>query len=239
MVFYRKSSFYVVLFYIFLLTNLILKYLNYVSIARDLGIYFYISLIIFLFASIGILAYFLLRVKSLSIYKRYIKNLDKTNYINFLLNPNFPNNDELGNLGSYINKLISTMREFDDLKKNKLMLKNKLNNSLVNKINKPMMILDDEFEIEIINDSFLKEFKELKERKLLNIKSSSIFNSQSYIDFLTNISSNKDDKIKNEIECNVVENSYILNIQSERIKYLDLILYCVIIEKKHKNIFSK
>jgi len=239
--FYKKGSFYVIIFYAINIANLIINYLHYIYSNIKLDSNFYLTLSIFILSTILLLVYFLLRLKSISVYAKYIKKIDKSNMDHFVINPGFPEEDELGRLGHYLNKLLNTLKDFDDLKKEKIRLNLKTIKKLLNMIKEPMFILDDSFKIDFYNNEFAKEFKIGNDKRLEEQSINNIITGESFDSLIKEIGETKTDSesIKKDIECSILNNVFQINFEIYPVFYGNYKNYIFLADKKHKNIFSK
>ncbi|NMC66768.1 MAG: hypothetical protein GYA61_00935 [Spirochaetales bacterium] len=83
-----------------------------------------------------------------------IEDSDDGSELSQFLKIKFPEEDELGRLGSVLNKLIYNLNEFDKLKKDKILLYKKEVLFLINLFEKPLVITDNEGNIISKNKAF-------------------------------------------------------------------------------------
>jgi len=98
-----------------------------------------------------------LKNKSLKYYQKLVNRIEESDDGSELSQLNkykFPEEDELGQLGSALNKLLSNINEFDLLKKEKILLYKKEISFLLNLFEKPIILTNDEGDIISTNKAF-------------------------------------------------------------------------------------
>jgi PAS domain-containing protein len=91
-------------------------------------------------------------------YKRIIDRLSSEGTMNFNLNISFPEKDEFGNLGKYLNKFIAQMRSFDRIKVERLRASQQKITALSEAVEKGLIIVSSENKITYANSHFVKLF---------------------------------------------------------------------------------
>lgn len=99
------------------------------------------------------------RGKSLSKYHRILDRLNIETSNMFNLNVKFPPDDEFGNLGTRLNKLINQLQTFDKIKQKKYVLERVKANELIELIPFPVYVMDEKYEYERYNQALLEEFE--------------------------------------------------------------------------------
>jgi PAS domain-containing protein len=102
------------------------------------------------------LLFLVTRRKGFSSYKRIIDRLSSERSMSFNLNIQFPEQDEFGDLGRWLNKFISKMREFDRIKVERLRASGQKVAFLSESIEKGIVFISAENRITYANSSFLK-----------------------------------------------------------------------------------
>lgn len=239
---FRRPNFYVGLFFIFIITITILFYLNLIYYNIGLNIYFYISLIISFLSVLLLIIYSFLKINSISTYMKILKKFDIMDLDRFNLDIKFPESDELGNLGRYLNNFLKTLSDFDNLKREKITLLDKGNSVLLNMVNMPVIIINDKLEIVKVNANF---FKELKINNKIDVEATKItvlFQGEESLKFFTSLLSGElEENKKYDIYCNIYNSNYNLTVSFQKINSVNFVLnhYYIFINKKHKTIFNK
>ena len=145
----------------------------------------------FVISSLLLLA---MRRRGFVAYKRIIDRLSSERSMNFNLNITFPETDEFGNLGKWLNKFIQQMREFDKIKVERLRTSQQKITALSETIDKGIIIVSVENKITYANTQIIK---------LLNIGDKSVIglpiNKVIENEMLENALSELKEKPKNQI----------------------------------------
>ncbi len=132
------------------------------------GIYIFRIVVIFLFGSgfvISSLLFISLRRKSITAYKKIIDRIANDRSMSFNLNISFPETDEFGDLGRWLNRFVATLRKFDQLKVERLRAAQQKISFLSEAMNKGVVVLSRERRISFVNSHF---------NRLLNLGDKSI-----------------------------------------------------------------
>ena len=168
-VFIRAYSFFSVLFFIFGALAIVIggpplvKGYAAIEPAVGSGLLLFRLVVIFLFGAGFVISSYVLvvsRRRGFVVYRRIIDRLASGRSTNFNLNIQFPEQDEFGNLGHWLNKFMNQVRVFDRLKVEKLRALQQQVAYLSESVEKGIVVLDEEDRIEWVNSHF---------RKLLNI----------------------------------------------------------------------
>ncbi len=164
-VFMRAYSFFSILFFIFGALAIVVGgptlFVSYKWSDPDVESFVFIFriIIVFLFGSgfvISSIFFLLTRRRGFSSYKRIIERLSSERSMSFNLNINFPEQDEFGDLGRWLNKFIGQMREFDRIKVERLRGFQQKVTFLSESVEKGLVILSTENRITYTNSHFLK-----------------------------------------------------------------------------------
>lgn len=119
---------------------------------------FRMVVVAFLGSGLVISSLFLLivRKRGFVAYKRIIDRLSSERSMSFNLNISFPEHDEFGNLGKWLNKFIAKLREFDRIKVERLRAAQQTVAFLSEAIGKALIILSNEGKITYANSQFGK-----------------------------------------------------------------------------------
>jgi PAS domain-containing protein len=96
------------------------------------------------------------RRRGLSSYKRMIDRLSSERSMSFNLNIQFPEQDEFGDLGRWLNKFVSRMREFDRIKVERLRASQQKLAALAETVDKGILFVSNERRITFANKAFTK-----------------------------------------------------------------------------------
>lgn len=239
---FRRPNFYVWLFFIFIVSIIILFYLNLVYYGLKMNIYFYISLSISFSSFLLLILYSLIKINSISTYMKILKKFDLSDTERFNLDIRFPENDEFGNLGKYLNNFVKTLSEFDNLKREKITLLDKGNDLLIDLINIPTIVINEKLEIVKVNNSFYKELKISPDLELEKTKINILLQGEEPSKYFTDMLSGAiEENKKYDISCNVGNSNYSLTISYNKVTSYNFVLsqYYIFINKKHKTIFNK
>jgi len=105
---------------------------------------------------ISSLLFLVMKRKGSVAYKRIIDRLSSEKSMNFNLNISFPESDEFGNLGKWLNKFIGQLRKFDKIKVERLRTYQQKITALSEAVEKGLIIVSDENKITYANKHFIK-----------------------------------------------------------------------------------
>jgi signal transduction histidine kinase len=154
---YKRPEFY---FVFHTAINFVLFFLIYISLFNkilDKWTIFNFSIILIFLAIIINIIFLSTKNKSVKYYEKLVSKMedsDDGSELSQFLKFKFPEEDELGRLGSVLNKLIYNLNEFDKLKKEKIQLYKKQILFLINLFEKPLVTTDNEGNIIYKNKAF-------------------------------------------------------------------------------------
>ncbi len=154
---YKRPEFYFVFHTAF---NFILFFLVYISLFNkvlDRWTLFNFAIILIILSIIINIIFLSIKNKSLKYYVKLvnkIEELEDGSELSQFEKVKFPEEDELGKLGSVLNKLMFNLNEFDQIKKEKIQLYKKEIIFLINFFEKPIVIVDENGIILTANKSF-------------------------------------------------------------------------------------
>ena len=155
--FYKKPEFF---FFIHTAIAFLLFFLFYISLfSPQIDSYnlFNISIVLVVLSLALNFIFLSLKNKSIKYYKKIVtklENIQDGTDIEHLEKLTFPEEDELGNLGSVLNTLTRNIIEFDTVKRDKINLFRKEVTFLINLNDKPLVISDDKGIIQLANSAF-------------------------------------------------------------------------------------
>lgn len=192
---YKKPEFY---FIFHTLINFILFFLIYISLFNlniDKWAIFNFSIALIIISIIINIVFFAIKNKSLKYYVKLVNKLEESedgSELSQFQKMKFPEEDELGRLGSVLNKFLENIYEFDSLKKEKIQLYRKEILFLLNFFEKPIVIIDEEGNIILFNKSF---------ENFINIDKDEIKNNiRKVFEFSLELHKTLDEVIKNKSE---------------------------------------
>jgi len=127
--------------------------------------------IVLLFGSgfvISSLFFLVTRRRGFSSYKRIIDRLSSERSMSFNLNIQFPEQDEFGDLGRWLNKFIARMKEFDRIKVERLRASQQKVAFLTEIMDKGIVILSNENKVTYANSIFIRGLK-LGEKSIIGL----------------------------------------------------------------------
>jgi hypothetical protein len=101
-------------------------------------------------------------------YRRIIDKLSSERSMGFNLNIRFPERDEFGNMGKWLNKFIAMVRDFDRIKVERLRSSQQKINALSEALEKGMLLVSNEGKIYYANGHF-KKLLNLGEKNIVNL----------------------------------------------------------------------
>jgi len=99
------------------------------------------------------------RKKGFVAYKRIIDRISSERSMSFNLNVKFPEEDEFGNLGKWLNKFIEQARKFDKIKVERLRASQQKLTYLSESIEKGLIFVSNDQKITYANSYFIKQLK--------------------------------------------------------------------------------
>ncbi len=105
---------------------------------------------------ISSLFFLVTRRRGLSSYKRIIDRLSSERSMSFNLNIQFPEQDEFGDLGRWLNKFVSRMREFDRIKVERLRALQQKLAAIAEIVDKGILFVSNENRITFVNKAFIR-----------------------------------------------------------------------------------
>ena len=105
---------------------------------------------------ISSLFFLVTRRRGLSSYKRIIDRVSSERSMSFNLNIQFPEQDEFGDLGRWLNKFVSRMREFDRIKVERLRVSQQKLSAIAETVDKGILFVSNEERITFVNKAFAR-----------------------------------------------------------------------------------
>jgi len=110
-------------------------------------------------------------------YRRIIDKLSSERSMGFNLNIHFPERDEFGNMGKWLNKFIAMVRDFDRIKVERLRASQQKINALSDAMEKGLLLVSNEGKIYYANGHF-KKLLNLGEKNIVNLPLDKVIQSE-------------------------------------------------------------
>jgi len=244
-VFIRAYSFFSVLFFIFGTLAIVIGgpalIRGYTSMVPAVGsglLIFRLIVIFFFGAGFVISSYILVvtRRRGFISYRRIIDRLEGGRSMAFNLNIKFPEQDEFGNLGHWLNKFMGQVRVFDKLKVEKLRALQQQVAFLTESIDKGMVILNSEDRIESIN-SHLKKLLNIGEKSVVGLPINKIVENEFILKALDEIRDKPKNRVLDDLKIKVGDTVYktkvtIVPIISSEVTLMQTLILFDYIQKK-------
>jgi transcriptional regulator with PAS, ATPase and Fis domain len=134
------------------------------------------------------------RTRGFSAYKRIIDRLSHEGSMSFNLNVSFPERDEFGNLGSWLNKFIEQMKVFDRIKVERLRASQQKIVALSEMCGRAIILLSDKMKIIYANSHF-KNLLKIGEKNIIGLPVDSVMENEKLVNVLNGL----EDKPKNQV----------------------------------------
>ena len=202
-IFMRAYSFFAVLFFILGAVALIIggppliKSYQLKDPALESAALIFRHVVIIFFGAGFVLSSFIFLVKrtrGFSAYRRIIERLSSDGSMSFNLNVTFPERDEFGNMGSWLNRFIQQMKEFDRIKVERLRASQQKLAALSEMCDRAIVVLSDEMKIIFVNSHF-KNLLNIGEKNIMGIPVGSVIENEKLEKALDDL----DQKPKNQI----------------------------------------
>jgi signal transduction histidine kinase len=199
--------------------------------------------IIFLFGAgliISVLLFFIIRRRGFVAYNRIIERLSSERSMNFSLNIKFPETDEFGNLGKWLNSFIEQMREFDQIKVERLRTSQQKIAALSEMMGKGIMILSSENKVTYVNSDVIKSLN-LGEKTVAGLPINKVMENEELENTLIDLKEKPKNKVLEDLRIKSGENVYkaklnIIPIISSEVNLMETMIVFDYISKKVLNI---
>ena len=132
-------------------------------------------------------------------YKRIIDRISSERSMSFNLNIKFPEYDEFGNLGRWLNRFIEQLREFDRIKVERLRAAQQKITFLSESIDKGLVIINNEIKISYTNSHF-KKLLNIGDKTIVGLPLSKIIENEDLIKALENLSKNPKNQVLEDLK---------------------------------------
>ena len=173
-------------------------------------------------------------------YKRIIDRLSSEGTMNFNLNISFPERDEFGDLGKYLNKFIAQMRAFDRIKVERLRSSQQKIAALSEAVEKGLLIVSNENKITYANSQFIKLFN-IGEKTVAGLPLSKVIQNEVLDQVLEEVKEKPKDRILNDLRMKAGEVMYktkvsVIPIIDSEVSLIETMVIFDYISKKVLNI---
>jgi signal transduction histidine kinase len=132
-------------------------------------------------------------------YRRIIDKLSSERSMGFNLNIHFPERDEFGNMGKWLNKFIAMVRDFDRIKVERLRASQQKINALSETMEKGLLLVSNEGKIYYANSHF-KKLLNLGEKNIVNLPLDKVIQNDKLQKVLGEIREIPKDQVLNDIK---------------------------------------
>lgn len=126
------------------------------------------------------------RKRGTVVYKRIIDRISSNRSSKFNLNIKFPEQDEFGNLGRWLNKFIEQLREFDRIKVERMRVSQQKFSFLSEEINRALVVIDHENRISHVNSKFT-ELLNIGNRSIVGLPVDSVIENEKLMEALEQV----------------------------------------------------
>ncbi len=215
-VFMRAYTFFSILFFIFgALTIVIGGPSLWVSYewqdpAMQSAVGIFRIIVIFFFGAGFVISSFILAVtrrRGFVAYKRMIDRLSSDRSTRFNLNISFPEQDEFGNLGKWLNKFMAQLRDFDKIKVERLRASQQKLMFLSEAMEKGIVILSEEYKINYVNSAFVKAFN-IGDRTVVGLPVGKVIENDTVLETLEEIKTKPKNQVLEDLKIKTGETTY-------------------------------
>jgi len=132
-------------------------------------------------------------------YKRIIDRISSERSMSFNLNIKFPEHDEFGNLGKWLNRFIDQLREFDRIKVERLRAAQQKVTFLSESIDKGLIIINNEIKISYANSHF-KKLLNIGDKTIIGLPLSKIIENEDLIKILESLGKNPKNQVLEDLK---------------------------------------
>jgi signal transduction histidine kinase len=244
-IFIRAYSFFSVLFFIFGALAIVIGgpvlVRGYASIepAVGPGLLIFRLIVICVFGTGFVISSFILivsRKRGTVAYRRIIDRLESGRSMRFNLNIQFPDEDELGNLGKYLNKFMEQVRIFDRIKVERLRALQQQVAFLSETIEKGIILVSTENRIESVN-THLRKMLNIGDKTVAGLPISKIVENEDILEALERIKETPKNQVLDDLRIKVGETVYktgviIVPIISSEVSLMQTMILFDYIQKK-------
>ncbi|MGQ9616759.1 MAG: PAS domain-containing protein [Spirochaetota bacterium] len=166
--------------------------------------------VVFLFGAgfvISSLVLVMIQRRGFAVYRRIIERFSSERSMSFNLNITFPEQDEFGNLGRWLNKFMQRLREFDRIKVERLRAAQQRITVLSEMVEKGIVTVSTESRITYANSHFIDLFN-IGEKTIVGLPINRVIESEEIVKALEEVKEKPRDRVLDEIKIKVGERIY-------------------------------
>lgn len=166
--------------------------------------------VVFLFGAgfvISSLVLVMIQRRGFVVYRRIIERLSSDRSMSFNLNITFPEQDEFGNLGRWLNKFMQRLREFDRIKVERLRAAQQRIAVLSDMVEKGIITVSPENRIIHANSHFV-DLLNIGEKTIVGLPINRVIESEEVLKVLEEVKEKPKDRVLDEIKIKVGERFY-------------------------------
>jgi signal transduction histidine kinase len=167
-------------------------------------------MVVFLFGAgfvISSLVLVMIQRRGFVVYRRIIERLSSDRSMSFNLNITFPEQDEFGNLGRWLNKFMQRLREFDRIKVERLRAAQQRIAVLSEMVEKGIITVSPENRITYANSHFI-DLLNIGEKTIVGLPINRVIESEEVFKVLEEVREKPKDRVLDEIKIKVGERFY-------------------------------
>jgi len=151
--------------------------------------------------------FIIMRRKGIIAYKRIIDRLSSERSMGFNLNVTFPETDEFGNLGRWLNKFMHQVREFDRIKVERLRASQQKISYLSEAVEKGLIVVSDENKISFVNSHFMKLLN-LGDKSIVGLPINKVIQDEQFLSTLDELKKKPKNQVLEDLRLKLGEVSY-------------------------------
>ncbi|MFW6180993.1 MAG: PAS domain-containing protein [Spirochaetota bacterium] len=195
--------------------------------------------VVFLFGAGFVISGMILMItqrRGFTAYKRIIDRLSTARSTQFNLNISFPEQDELGDLGRYLNRFVRELREFDRIKVERLRAYQQQVSYLAEAAGKGIVVVNRENRITFANSSFRQSFN-LGEKTVVGLPVGTVLQNERVLQALEQIGEKPRDTVLDDLKIKSGEVLYktkvtLVPIITSEVRLIETMLVFEYIQKK-------
>jgi len=139
------------------------------------------------------------RTRGFNAYKRIIERLSSEGSMSFNLNVRFPEKDEFGNLGGWLNRFIEQMRVFDKIKVERLRASQQKIAALSEACERALVVLSEDMKIVYLN-SYFKKLLNIGDKNVIGLPVGSVVQNDQLVKALDGLKEKPKDQVLNDLK---------------------------------------
>ena len=176
------------------------------------------------------------RTRGFNTYKRIIERLSSEDSMSFNLNVRFPEKDEFGNLGNWLNRFIEQMRVFDKIKVERLRASQQKISALSEACERALVVLSEDMKIMYLN-SYFKKLLNIGDKNVIGLPVESVVQNDQLVKVLDGLKEKPKDQVLNDLRIKSGEITYktaitIVPIINSDVRLMETMIIFDYIQKK-------